>query len=524
MINNPKTHDREPTPEEREQFNKLFLEQQDDLLQILLADTGNEHLAEDAKQATYIRGVKKFHKYDQRGGFLSWIARVGKHIARDLLRASVRDTRSFQKLLDERYQALFDSGILNQNPPVELMGQEKALAWAEIREQLDDDCRKIFELRFDQGMTIEEIANETGVCVTTVRNRIEKIKEVVRRNKEKLLGLAVATSVSSESVLAQPLTASSTTAGGPASTGSAFSIAAILSGFGTIFVWLASVWYCFRTWGRSTIENAPTLELKRWFLKHFMILYCGIVFVISAPFAWYMFQDLIQTMNHDQYRIARRLVFAFCGAYVFLLGWRYRAILRRSEKPLSDAENKTAVARLQRTIISGIIVSSIVFLFSVGGFIVSAAPEIMDALAAGRTAPAIAWVVILSLIAVSVSWFHIGTARQFLRFLAQITHPLKTRPDDVTPTNNAVACSKPWVVGLVACMLLTLMPSVMQLLYHRDRVPDAGRELIGFCLIWLLVYCWNRFSEKDQRSRILIVAVIQILAIIILRDYLWLPL
>ena len=499
----------------QEEFDKLFLEHEARLLRFLLTYTGNYHVSEDAKQEAYLRCREKYPDLKHGDRFLSWLKSVGASIAVNICKKNLFDEDNVQRLVDEHYQSLWDKAAADLLD--ECIQTERKKIIAAICMKLDDGCRQTFELRFEERKTIEDIAHLTGVSITTVRKRLEKIRTLFLRYKDNLLALTLATTGSSEAALAQVAKQSSVATGSTTASGSysTFSAASVLSSFGDSFLWFASVWLGFRTWGTVAFQEEPNPKIRRWMLKHFMLFYCGLVFLLTLPLFLFMLHPPALVILQENFRTVRWAVFGCCVGYALCLVWRYDSLLKRADQVFSDTENQVAAENLRWIIFSGVVVSSLLILGCLGGFISGAIPEIRGALVDQRTTPAIIWVVILSLVSVAVLLLHGLTMHRFWRVLAI---------SDVSPSTGTVTQrNETRRVGFSVCVILTLTPSIVHLVFFRTRVEDAYRELIGFIVLWLLIYLWNRLSDQYCVIRIILMALVQFFVIIVLRDFIWLP-
>lgn len=499
----------------QEEFDKLFLEHEARLLRFLLTYTGNYHVSEDAKQEAYLRCREKYPDLKHGDRFLSWLKSVGVSIAVNICKKNLFDEENVQRLVDEHYQSLWDKAAADLLD--ECIQTERKKIIAAICMKLDDGCRQTFELRFEERKTIEDIAHLTGVSITTVRKRLEKIRTLFLRYKDNLLALTLATTGSSEAALAQVAKQSSVAAGSTTASGSysTFSAASVLSSFGDCFCWFVSVWFGFRTWGAVAVQEEPNPKIRRWMLKHFMLFYCGLVFVLTSPFFLFMLHPPALAILQENFRTVRWTVFGCCVGYAIWLVWRYDSLLKRGDQSFSNTEDQAATENLRRIIFSGVVVSSLLILGCLGGFISGAVPEIRGAFADQRTTPAIVWIVILSLVSVTVLLLHSVTVQRFHHVLT--VSGVSPSSDTVTRHNESLR------IGWSVCVFLTLAPSVVHLVLHRTRAEDAFRELIGFTVLWLLIYLWNRLSDRHCVIRIILMALVQFSVIIVLRDFLWLP-
>jgi RNA polymerase sigma-70 factor (ECF subfamily) len=141
------------------------------LLRYLLHLTRRRELAEDFFQETWIRVLERGRQYDGRHEFSTWLFTIARNLVIDNLRR--RRPASLDSLADADDAASFD---------IPATGQPSAFDAAVQREQNEQisagmehiavEYRESLVLRFQEGMSLEEIASVTGAPLGTVKSRI----------------------------------------------------------------------------------------------------------------------------------------------------------------------------------------------------------------------------------------------------------------------------------------------------------------------------------------------------------------
>ena len=132
--------------------------------------TGRRELAEDLFQETWIRVLERGHQFNDRFAFSTWLFSVARNLAIDHMRR--KQPASLDGLLNDS-EASFD---------VPATGQASAFDKTLQREQnehieagmlhLPAEYREALVLRFQEGMSLEEIATFAKVPLGTVKSRI----------------------------------------------------------------------------------------------------------------------------------------------------------------------------------------------------------------------------------------------------------------------------------------------------------------------------------------------------------------
>jgi RNA polymerase sigma-70 factor (ECF subfamily) len=152
-------------------LDRLIEKYQHRLLRYLVYLTGQREQAEDVFQETWIRVLERGHQYDGRHEFSTWLFTIARNLVFDRLRRSRRvniesltagDDALPADLPASNWPTAFDSAV--QREQNELISAGLKHITAEYREAL--------VLRFQEGMSLDEIADVTGVPLGTVKSRI----------------------------------------------------------------------------------------------------------------------------------------------------------------------------------------------------------------------------------------------------------------------------------------------------------------------------------------------------------------
>jgi len=159
-----------------ELLDRLIEKYQHRLLRYLVYLTGRRELAEDFFQETWIRVLERGHQYDGRHEFSTWLFTIARNLFIDQLRRQ-RPAR-FDSQGDRDDLSLDDAARFD----IPATGQPSAFDATVQREQnerisagmqhIAAEYRETLVLRFQEGMSLEEIANVTGAPLGTVKSRI----------------------------------------------------------------------------------------------------------------------------------------------------------------------------------------------------------------------------------------------------------------------------------------------------------------------------------------------------------------
>jgi len=151
-------------------FDRLIEQYQHRLLRYLIYLVGNRHLAEDLFQETWIRVLERGHQYDGKHEFSTWLYAVARNLAIDYLRKT--NPLSLDGLMEDEDRTPFEPRD-TQPAPWEVVAQrEQAERINAAMLGMPAEYRETVVLRFQEGMSLEEIATVTGARLGTVKSRL----------------------------------------------------------------------------------------------------------------------------------------------------------------------------------------------------------------------------------------------------------------------------------------------------------------------------------------------------------------
>ena len=148
------------------------------LVRYLLYLTGRRDYAEDLAQETWIRVLQRGSQYNGRQRFEPWLFAIARNLAIDDLRkkrkaaqpASSPDDRDTVLLLPSSDASPFEAAARSEDA-IRLAGQLQILSPL---------YREVLLLRFQEELSLAEIAQVVGAPVTTVTSRIYRALAALR--------------------------------------------------------------------------------------------------------------------------------------------------------------------------------------------------------------------------------------------------------------------------------------------------------------------------------------------------------
>lgn len=159
-----------------EAFEKLYYRHLDKLYSIAYGIVGNQADAKDVVQETFLKAFQRLHQLRRDGAILGYLCRTASNAAIDMLRSRRNATVVH---LDESWSDTLASDESDPKEAFEIKVNNVALTAALM--QLSDDHRMVIVLHHLEGCPVEEIASRLGVPAGTVKSRLGRAREALRR-------------------------------------------------------------------------------------------------------------------------------------------------------------------------------------------------------------------------------------------------------------------------------------------------------------------------------------------------------
>ncbi len=135
---------------------------------LTLRMTRNAQDAFDLTQETFVRAFQRFSAFDGRSGVGTWLYRIATNEALQLFRKRGTEQRHLKVLADQRAAAANDS------PDSAHQDVDDGLA------RLSEPHRAILVLKYQEGLSYEEIADVLEIAPGTVASRMNRARAELR--------------------------------------------------------------------------------------------------------------------------------------------------------------------------------------------------------------------------------------------------------------------------------------------------------------------------------------------------------
>ena len=145
----------------------------------------NRHEAEDVVQETFLRVFKSLDRYDPGQKFSTWIYRIATNLSIDHLRKR-KPTYSLDADMNDQ-EGLDGYSMLpsdDRTPESEFMISETKQTVYDAIESLPAKYKSVMILRYLQEMSLQEISDVLDIPVTTIKTRVHRGREFLRKKLE----------------------------------------------------------------------------------------------------------------------------------------------------------------------------------------------------------------------------------------------------------------------------------------------------------------------------------------------------
>jgi RNA polymerase sigma-70 factor, ECF subfamily len=170
-------------------FEELVAERSGEIYGLLFRLTENSEEARDLTQETFLRAFQNISRFRGEADLRTWIYRIAINQARNRWRWWRRRRRDSTVSLDatkgESNQALIATlAESSENPEQQTLTHERELALRSALQKVGRAYRETVILRDIEGFTYEEIATTLRINVGTVKSRLARGRQELRRRLE----------------------------------------------------------------------------------------------------------------------------------------------------------------------------------------------------------------------------------------------------------------------------------------------------------------------------------------------------
>ena len=159
-------------------FDTLFARHRDSIYAMLLKFTGNSDDVDDLMQEAFMKAYLKIGSYNPKYDFGAWIYTIARNTFVDFSRTQKSKALNPQNIPLEHS----DTSHISAPTPEECIINAQQHAQIErYITMLPEDYRELFELRFIDEYSYEEIAEKLDMKLGTVKTRIFRVRNMMCR-------------------------------------------------------------------------------------------------------------------------------------------------------------------------------------------------------------------------------------------------------------------------------------------------------------------------------------------------------
>lgn len=174
-----------------EAFEELVRLHQNKVYALCRQLCGNSDEAQDIAQEAFIRAYKAIDRFRNEADFGTWLHRITVNVWLNVCRR--KNGQGVIVSLDETYQDTEGSGGARHEVADQSADPQEALETNELRDlvrtalmNLSEEHRAVLVLREIEGYSYEEVARMLGCSLGTVKSRLSRAREAMKRRVNEL--------------------------------------------------------------------------------------------------------------------------------------------------------------------------------------------------------------------------------------------------------------------------------------------------------------------------------------------------
>lgn len=160
-------------------FEEIVFKYQDRLYNLCRYMTGSAREAEDITQDTFIKAYRNIGKFRDTGSFSAWLYRIAVNGCLDYRRKPILESLNRASPDGKEYDV--DPGSNTPTPEESLQSKQASLAVEKGMASLSDKLKAVIILNEIEGFSYEEVSEVLGISVGTVKSRLSRAREELRR-------------------------------------------------------------------------------------------------------------------------------------------------------------------------------------------------------------------------------------------------------------------------------------------------------------------------------------------------------
>lgn len=168
-------------------FKLLLNKHREAIYHVILKIVHNQEEARDLVQETFMKAFGSLTTYKSEYRFTTWLYRIAANSSIDYLRRKKIDSLSLDRPLETKDGNVgIEVADWTYNPEVDLDSKQKVFSINQAIDSLPKKYREVILYRHKQDKSYEQIAEILGIPVGTVKARIFRARELLKKKLKSL--------------------------------------------------------------------------------------------------------------------------------------------------------------------------------------------------------------------------------------------------------------------------------------------------------------------------------------------------
>jgi len=163
-------------------FEQLVTRHQTSVYHIVFRIVRDKEVASDLVQETFMKAFSSLKSYRSEFRFSTWLYKIAANASIDFLRKKRIQAMSLDNPIQTKDgEVTIEIPDYTHHPEEEIIRRERAVSIQEAIDSLPDKYRRVIVARHKEEKSYEEIAGELNLPVGTVKARIFRARELLKK-------------------------------------------------------------------------------------------------------------------------------------------------------------------------------------------------------------------------------------------------------------------------------------------------------------------------------------------------------
>jgi RNA polymerase sigma factor (sigma-70 family) len=176
---------------DREAFRAIMIRYNQRLFRVARAVVGTDDEAEDVLQEGYLRAFAAVGTFRQDAAMMTWLTTIVLNEARGRLRKRRKTVGLDAMEVSENRVIPFPGNFVPSDPEAEAARSECRRLLEKAIDNLPETFRLVFLMRDVEGSSVEETARQLGIKPETVKTRLFRARQMLKRGLQDTLSSAL---------------------------------------------------------------------------------------------------------------------------------------------------------------------------------------------------------------------------------------------------------------------------------------------------------------------------------------------